>query len=113
MNWDDLRYVLAIRRSGNLSRAARILGVNQTTVSRRLVAIERDFGFELFIRRRPGLHPTEATESALLDIEAMEASASRIADRLGASIGKTAGQVRIVSTPWVFNYLLGSHYVLR
>jgi DNA-binding transcriptional LysR family regulator len=106
MNWDDLRYVLAIRRSGNLSRAARILGVDQTTVSRRLKAIEEELGCALFIRRRTGLHPTEATENALLDIETMEASASRFADRLGASIGTTAGQIRIASTPWVFNYLL-------
>ena len=40
MNWDDLRLLLAVHRSGSLSGAARILGVNQSTISRRLIAFE-------------------------------------------------------------------------
>ena len=40
MNWDDLRYFLAVARAGSLSAAGRTLGVSQPTVSRRLAAME-------------------------------------------------------------------------
>ncbi|MFQ5546527.1 MAG: LysR family transcriptional regulator, partial [Acidiferrobacterales bacterium] len=40
MNWDDIRFLLAIQRGRTLSAAARQLGVNQTTVARRLAALE-------------------------------------------------------------------------
>ena len=50
MNWDDIRFLLAIHRGRTLSAAARQLGVNQTTVARRLAALERDLGTRLFDR---------------------------------------------------------------
>ena len=105
-SWEDLKIVLAIHRAGNLSKAARSLGVDQTTVSRRLSSIERSLGHKLFIRKRPWLLPTEATERALPDIEAMETSAFRFLETFGATLSKTEGQVRIASTPWVFNHLV-------
>jgi hypothetical protein len=48
INWNDLRYVLAVARAGTLSGAARALGVNETTVGRRLAAIEDALGVHLF-----------------------------------------------------------------
>lgn len=106
MNWDDLSVVLAVQRCGTLSGAARQLGMDQTTVSRRLKGLEDELGFALFIRKRPGLAATEATETALAELEVMEAAAARFADALGSSFGATHGQVRIAATPWIFNHLL-------
>jgi DNA-binding transcriptional LysR family regulator len=58
-DWSDLRTILAIARAGTLSGAARGLGLNQSTVSRRLQAIERDAGERLFVRGGDGgLEPT-------------------------------------------------------
>ena len=48
MDWDDLRYVLAVSRTGSALRAAALLGVNQTTVLRRLDALETGIGEPLF-----------------------------------------------------------------
>ena len=46
-DWNDLRYLLAVAREGSTLAAARVLGVNQSTVHRRLVELERRVGFAL------------------------------------------------------------------
>jgi len=53
-DWSDLRTILAIARAGTLSGAARALGLSQSTVSRRLQAIERAAGGQVFVRRNDG-----------------------------------------------------------
>jgi len=55
MNWDDLRVFLAVARASSLSAAAAALGVNQSTVSRRLAAMEADLDTRLIERRADGL----------------------------------------------------------
>ncbi|RZI55041.1 MAG: LysR family transcriptional regulator, partial [Pseudomonas sp.] len=47
MNWEDLQFFLTIARSGSLSGAARVLGVNQATVSRRLASLEQQLNVRL------------------------------------------------------------------
>ncbi|MCJ2188583.1 LysR family transcriptional regulator [Novosphingobium beihaiensis] len=51
MNWDDLRYFRALAATGSLSAAARMLGVEHATVSRRIVSLESDLGLALADRR--------------------------------------------------------------
>ena len=53
-DWSDLRTILAIARAGTLSGAARALGLSQSTVSRRLQAIERAVGGQVFVRSSDG-----------------------------------------------------------
>lgn len=60
IDWDDLRYVLAIADAGSLNAAARDLGVRHSTVLRRLDALEQRLGARLFERLRSGYAPTEA-----------------------------------------------------
>jgi len=60
MDWDDLRYVLALTRTPTLAGAARALGVTHTTVGRRLRGIETQLGVRLFDRTPDGLVPTAA-----------------------------------------------------
>jgi len=54
MAWDDLRYVLTVAETGTLSGAARALGVNHSTVLRRISAFEAEKGVKLFERRSSG-----------------------------------------------------------
>ena len=54
MDWDDLRYVLAISRAGGLNGAARALDVNPSSVYRRLEALEKALEVRLFERLRAG-----------------------------------------------------------
>jgi len=64
-SWDDLRVVKAIGEHGSLMAAAVALGVNHSTVSRRLSAIEEAVGVSLFDRRRTGYVPTSAGREML------------------------------------------------
>ena len=59
MNWDDIRYIMAIYRTGTLTRASIKLDVNQTTVSRRLKLIEDKLGKTLFLRSGAEMIPTD------------------------------------------------------
>lgn len=74
LDWSDLRYALAIGQIGSIAAAARRLGVNATTVQRRLDALEAGLGARLFERQRGAWLPTEAG-SAVLDL------ARRMADQ--------------------------------
>ena len=65
MNWDDLRYFLAVAGEGSLSGAARALRVNPATVSRHVDALEERFAVRLFDRRQDGYGLTPAGEKLL------------------------------------------------
>ncbi|WP_417449706.1 LysR family transcriptional regulator [Kordiimonas sp.] len=58
LDWEDLKYFLAMAEHGSLSAAARKLKVSQPTLSRRLTALEENIGAELFARTRSGLEMT-------------------------------------------------------
>lgn len=63
MNWDDLRFFLALSREGSVSRAGKSLGVNHTTVARRIGALEEQLGTRLFDRSADGYEMTQAAEN--------------------------------------------------
>ncbi|MDN3622635.1 LysR family transcriptional regulator [Methylobacterium isbiliense] len=60
MSWDDLRVVKAIGEHGGLAAVAAALGLNHSTISRRLSAVEESLGVVLFDRRRSGYAATAA-----------------------------------------------------
>jgi DNA-binding transcriptional LysR family regulator len=65
LNWDDLRYFLHAAQAKTLARAARSLGVEHTTIGRRLSALERSLGAALVLRGPGGLELTRLGERAL------------------------------------------------
>jgi len=80
MDWDDLKYFLALTRSHTLSEAADKLSVNQTTVSRRLKKFQQDVGLRLLQHNNPGVETTRAgaaVSQAAQQIEAIIASLER------------------------------------
>lgn len=107
MDWDDLRYFLALARQGSLSGAARILQTTQPTMGRRLVVLEQKLDARLFERRPNGLVLTE-TGHAILDYAAMMEEAALAATRVAS--GRTAGlsgHIRITATEWFGTRVLG------
>lgn len=54
MNWDDLRFFHAVAASTSISKAAKLIGVNQSTVFRRLQVLEKESNTRLFVRKRSG-----------------------------------------------------------
>ncbi|MGP1397922.1 MAG: LysR family transcriptional regulator [Inquilinaceae bacterium] len=106
MNWNDLRYVLAIGRHQRLAGAARVLGVDDTTVSRRLGAIQIAMGQRLYQRLADGrLELTEAGRAAAAIAERMEADIDRL-DRGHADGHTVSGVVRLTSVPVIINRVL-------
>lgn len=106
MNWNDLKIVLAIARGGSLSAAARTLGINQTTVGRRLTALEEGLGVSLFLRSRSAFHLTEAGETFIGPAERIESEALALFDEVGAAANRPQGPVRISTMGWIFNHLI-------
>src|SRR5262245_44529520 len=98
IEWDDLRFVLAVAAEGSLAGAARVLGVNHTTVLRRVNAFEERLGVRLFERLPAGY--TLTTEGAEL-IEAarlMEDTVTSLERRLVGRDRKLAGTIRVTTT---------------
>jgi molybdate transport repressor ModE-like protein len=78
LNWDDLRFFVALARLGSLSAAARQLRVNHATVARRLAAVEAHLGRILFERRPDGYVLTQAGRQVLQASEQMEQAAAAL-----------------------------------
>ncbi|MCY0906377.1 LysR family transcriptional regulator [Arthrobacter sp. H14-L1] len=94
---DDLRYFLEVCRTGTLVSAARGLGVDHTTVGRRITQLEKASGARLFVRTPGGWRPTEAGERLAVHAEAVESSILSASEELGSPAGRLAGTLRIAT----------------
>lgn len=99
VKWDDVRLFLAAMRERTLAGAAAKLGVDASTVSRRLAAFEEATGAPLFDRTREGLAPTAAAEQLVTAAEDMEAAAFRVARAADGWEAAPEGLVRITCFP--------------
>lgn len=93
--WSDLRHFLAVARTGKLTLAARQLGVEHSTVGRRLSALEGALGAKLFDRRPAGYALTSAGERLLAAAESMEGFALAAQGAIGGTDLGVSGTVRI------------------
>ena len=97
-SWDDLRFLLAVARAGTLSGAARSLGVNHTTVSRRIQALEEHVGVRLFERLSSGWATTEAGEDLLDSARRVEEEMAAADRRILGQDARLSGTVRVAIT---------------
>ena len=107
LDWDDLRYFLAVARSGSLSAASRLLVVAQPTVGRRMNAFERKLGAKLFLATPAGQALSATGRRMLVHAEQMEQGALA-AERVAA--GRDAGlsgPVIITASEWMIRSVLG------
>ena len=95
MNWDDLRYVVAVARHGSLLQAAKALGVEHTTVGRRIDAAEKALGAKLFARSTSGLHLTPEGEQLLEPLQQVEDAVSALERRASAEGSELIGTVKV------------------
>lgn len=108
MDWDHLRIFLAIAREGQLLAAARKLGLNHATVSRRLDAIETALGTQLFVRRPAGSTLTAAGERLLEVAERLETAVLGISEELREVAAEVTGTVRIGAPDGLGNCFLAA-----
>ena len=109
VNWDDLRFFLAIARTGSLTAAARDLQISQPTVSRRLASLEKRLGVSLFDRTRHGYEPTRAGLEILCTAEHVEDAFSEIERRIFARSRTLTGMLRVTCTEPFANRHLCRH----
>lgn len=121
LQWDDVRLFLALFRNRTVGQAGQALGVDASTVSRRLVVLERALGAQLFDRGRDGVAPTEAAEQLLSVAEEIEQGVARFANQVDRLERDVSGTVRVTCPPDVaevvivplLEELLSKHPALR
>lgn len=104
-HWDDLRIFLEVARHGRLTAAARALGLDHSTVSRRLDQLESGLGARLVDRSPSGARLTEAGRALVLHAERIEAETNAADSALGGVDTELTGTVR-VATPAAFGTYL-------
>ncbi len=98
LRWDDVRIFLAIHRGGTLAGAARLLKVDQTTIGRRLAALEGSLDARLFDRTPDGLSLTPAGEGILDAAERAEESMLALERRVSGEDARIEGVVRLATS---------------
>src|SRR3954469_9618067 len=97
LDWNDLRYFLAVARDGSTLAAARSLRVSQTTVARRIAALEQALGLPLFDKRQAGYTLTPAGDQLLERAGQVERAASGFVEASAEISRDTKGTVRITT----------------
>jgi DNA-binding transcriptional LysR family regulator len=113
VDWNDFRYFLAVARAGTFAGAARELGVEHTTVARRLTALEAALGTRLFIRGPEGLTATAAGRDVLPLAEEIAARAQAIERRVHGEDSRVEGTVRVSVSEALSGYLVKRSAALR
>jgi DNA-binding transcriptional LysR family regulator len=109
VDWDDLRYFLAIHRTGNLARAGGVLGVNATTVSRRLAALEEQMDALLFDRTPDGYLLTPPGRDLVPRAERIEAETIALERTIAGAAQRAAGTVRVTATEMLATRFVAPH----
>jgi DNA-binding transcriptional LysR family regulator len=95
VHWDDYRYFLAVARTSTLSAAGAALGVDHSTVGRRIDRLEKALKARLFVRSPQGYELTPAARSLLRTVETMESAAISTGELATSETHGIAGIVRI------------------
>ena len=104
-DWDHLKIALAISRTGSMTAAALQLGMDQTTVGRRLTALEEQLDTTLFLRSKSGFVATEAGQMVISRAHRIEAQISAMQDDLAESQHSVMGLMRIMGNTWMLQLL--------
>ncbi len=94
-NWDDLRHLIAISRRGSTLAAAKALGVNQSTVHRRLTELEKGIGLTLMKRHPSGYRLSELGEALIDNVLAVETAVVTLEQKIRAVKLDMKGVIRL------------------
>ncbi|MEO6276868.1 LysR family transcriptional regulator [Roseateles sp.] len=94
-DWDDLKHLLAVARHGSTLAAGRALGLDQSTVQRRLTQLEKRFGLALVQREPSGYRLTEIGQALLPHAERVEEAVAQFRQQLAAAAAEVSGVIRV------------------
>jgi len=105
-DWNDLKAFLAVARGGSTLAASKSLGVNQTTVARRIESLEAALGLRLFERGQTGSRLTEAGQDLVAEAEGVEQAAIRFHNRAAGHLRGVTGALRLTTNEMVANTMV-------
>ena len=111
LDWDDLRFFLAIARHGNLTAAARELDVAQSTVGRRLASLETSLAVRLLHRTPDGYRLTLAGETVRSQVGRVEEEVLAVERTVGGQDERLEGTVRISCTETLAVHVLAPCFI--
>jgi DNA-binding transcriptional LysR family regulator len=110
LDWNDIPLMLGLARAGSMSAAARVLGVDVSTISRRVAAVETALNTRLFIRSNLGYQPTDAgnvfiarAEQIVGDVQALQLETRAEAEGISGAVRLTA--VNVLFDHWLIDHL--------
>ncbi len=110
LDWDDLRFFLAVARHRTLAGAARQLHVTQSTVSRRLASLQEGMGVRLLQRAADGYTLTLAGESIRTHVERVETETMSVERAVAGHDIRLEGLVRVASSQLLTSHLLAPSF---
>ena len=110
LDWDDLRFFLAVARHRTLAAAAKHLHVTQSTVSRRIASLQDGMGVRLLHRTADGYVPTLAGESIRAHVERVESEAISVERAVAGQDVRLDGLVRVASSQLLTSHLLAPSF---
>ncbi len=106
LNWDDLKFFLAVAREGSIRAAAKSLNVNHATVSRRIRQFEATIGNRLFERNHAGYVTTRLGEEILQEAMHLEERLSTVSRMMAGHDQQLKGNLRITLPETIGDELL-------
>ena len=108
MDWNDLKFFLEVTRTGTTLGASKTLRVSQSTVARRIAALEEALGVQLFEKLQSGYMLTEVGAELRPTAEEVEASINQLNAKAGASCRELSGIVKLATNETFASYFLVS-----
>ena len=102
-DWNDYRIVLALHRAGSVSGAARALGVDDTTIVRRLTQTETRLNTTLFERERGRVNATREAQAIMERLSRADAELGSVRDTIAGADRRVEGKVRITAIATIVN----------
>ncbi len=103
LDWNDIPILLALARQRTMRAASAHLGMDTSTISRRVAAAERRLGTRLLVRGASGYTPTAAGQTFLAAVEGIEGNIKSLVAATQAEAEMPAGSVRVTSVDTVLN----------
>ena len=105
-DWNELRAVLAVARTGSLSAAARQLNASHPTIYRRILQLEKRLGAELFDKSATGYVPTQIGDMVVNAVERMASEVDSLEAQLNSGPSQLSGTLRLTSSDTFYSYVL-------
>ena len=110
LDWDDLRFFLIVARHKTLAEAAKYLNVTQSTVGRRVAALQQSMDVRLLDRTPSGYVPTPAGQSILAHIERVEAETLAVERAVKGLDTRLEGLVRVAGSQMLTSHVLAPSF---